>query len=591
MLVLQILQGPDRGRRIELPDHEPQQIGRSSEAIHLGDQTISRRHAELTPEGDGQWSIRDLQSSNGTFVNGVRVSDSRKLKPGDQIRCGNSLLVFGEGAPSNPLARQLRMARRGELEVNVEASVASNDDSMIMSSPDPSQAAEFQLGVIYRLLRLVGSVTTKQEMFERVMDVVFEYFSPDRAFILTQEDPSGDGAVMEPVVIRRRPPSAGAGASPATLAAAHPDAALPVQPEAPVTISHTIVQYVARKRVGVLTSNAMNDTRFTTGDSVRAYGIRSAICVPIRYKDFFYGVIHIDSTVANYTYTEDQLHLLTAIGVQTGLALANIRLVEARLRAERLAAVGSTVASLSHSIKNILQGMRGGADVVELGLRKQNLQVVGNGWTIVARNLERIYELTLNMLQFSKQRKPELEMIQIIPVLEDVVALEQKQYDAKGVALLTDFYPDLPPVPVQASGIHQAVLNLVSNALDASASGDVVTLACRVVEEDDELELRVVDRGVGIGPAIRQRLFEPFHSTKGYGGTGLGLVVTKKVIDEHGGRVWVESEPGQGATFFIRLPLSPGAAPESAETHGPSVAKPRDDREDELTVELPELAD
>ncbi|MEM7682405.1 MAG: ATP-binding protein [Planctomycetota bacterium] len=591
MLVLQILQGPDRGRRIELPDHEPQQIGRSSEAIHLGDQTISRRHAELTPQGKGVWSIRDLHSSNGTFVNGVRVSESRTLKAGDQIRCGNTLLVFGEGSPTNPLTRQLRMARRGELEVNVEASVASNDDSMIMSSPDPAQAAEFQLGVIYRLLRLVGSVTDKQEMFERVMDVVFEYFSPDRAFILTQPDPAADGMDMEPVVIRRRQPPGSPGA-----ASGHPDAALPMRPDAPVTISHTIVQYVARKRVGVLTSNAMNDTRFTTGDSVRAYGIRSAICVPIRYKEYFYGVIHIDSTVANYTYTEDQLHLLTAIGVQTGLALANIRLVEARLRAERLAAVGSTVASLSHSIKNILQGMRGGADVVELGLRKQNLQVVGNGWTIVARNLERIYELTLNMLQFSKQRKPELEMTQIIPVLEDVVALEQKQYDAKGVALFSDFDDDLPPVPVQASGIHQALLNLVSNALDASSSGDVVTLGCRVVVEDDELELRVVDNGVGMSPEVRRRLFEPFHSTKGYGGTGLGLVVTKKVIDEHGGRVWVESEPGQGSTFLIRLPLSMGAAPESADTHGPSAATspgangngPADAG---LKVELPELAD
>ncbi len=84
MLTMTVLQGPDKGKRFELPDTEPQMIGRSSESLPLTDQTISRRHAELTPD-DGRWFIRDLNSSNGTFVNGVRVSDRRELRP--EIRC------------------------------------------------------------------------------------------------------------------------------------------------------------------------------------------------------------------------------------------------------------------------------------------------------------------------------------------------------------------------------------------------------------------------------------------------------------------------------------------------------------------------
>ncbi|MEM1447312.1 MAG: FHA domain-containing protein, partial [Planctomycetota bacterium] len=81
MLILTVIQGPDKGRRFELPDHEPQQIGRSSEALPLTDQTISRRHAEMTPDA-GRWILRDLGSSNGTFVNGVRVTEARTLQPG-----------------------------------------------------------------------------------------------------------------------------------------------------------------------------------------------------------------------------------------------------------------------------------------------------------------------------------------------------------------------------------------------------------------------------------------------------------------------------------------------------------------------------
>ena len=95
MLILTVLQGPDKGRRFELPDNEPQMIGRSSESLPLGDSTISRRHCELTPD-DGRWILRDLESANGTFVNGQRVADRQILNPGDQIRAGNTLMMYGQ---------------------------------------------------------------------------------------------------------------------------------------------------------------------------------------------------------------------------------------------------------------------------------------------------------------------------------------------------------------------------------------------------------------------------------------------------------------------------------------------------------------
>lgn len=555
MLILTVIQGPDKGRRFELPDHEPQQIGRSSEALDLNDQTISRRHAEMTPDR-GKWVLRDLGSANGTFVNGVRVTEARQLKPGDQVRAGTTLLIFGE----DPDARQrkmpgVRLVGRKEIDVNVEYTVASNDDSMIMSSPDPRQSAEFQLGIIYELVNLIGTITDKQELLEKVMEVVFTYFDADRGFILVAER---EGEAPEPVVVRRR----------------H-DGGRNLLPELqekgkPVTISRTIVHHVMKKGEGVLSSNAMSDTRFAAGDSVQGYGIRSAMCVPIKYKERLYGVIQVDSKIANYTYTEDQLTLLTAIGVQTGLALANLRLVEHRLRSERLAGVGQTVASLSHSIKNILQGMRGGADVVELGLRKQNMGVVNSGWEIVSRNLERIYELTMNMLAYSKQRKPEIEMQNLPPLLEEVAALVAKQYENKKVALIQDHAADMPPVPFDEGAIHQAVLNLLSNALDAvQPETGLVTLRCEFDEAAERVVISVSDNGEGMSPATKRGLFEPFHSTKGLRGTGLGLVVTKKVVDEHGGTIAVESTRDHGTTFTILLPVAMGAAPASADTHGP----------------------
>jgi len=549
MLLLTVLQGPDRGRRFELPDNEPQMIGRSSESLPLSDQTISRAHAELTPDA-GKWLIRDLGSSNGTFVNGTLVgSDARQLKAGDQIRVGGTLMLFGADATQRGV--DLRMADRSELSVNIEHTVDASDDSMIMASPDPTHSAQFQLKVIYELTELIGSVTDIQTLLERVMDTIFGYFRADRGFIMLTDAPDAEPRA---VVVRHRHA---------------PGVKQPGGKTKPIDVSRTIVRYVMNNAKGVLSSNAMTDQRFARGDSVQAYGIRSVMCVPIKFKDRLYGIIHLDSKVANYTYTDDQLMLLTAIGVQTGLAIARAQLYAQRLQAEKLAVVGQTVASLSHSIKNIIQGLRGGAEVVEIGMRKGNERVLRNGWEIVSRNLERINELVMNMLAYSKQRQPELEMVNLVQLLEENRQLMQKHFDAKHVALLTDYAPDMPPVPLDPGGIHQAVLNLLNNALDAvEPESGVVTLGCMYDARRQAVRIRVSDNGEGMSAETMKRMFEPFHSTKGQAGTGLGLVVTKKVIDEHGGRVDVQSTPGAGTFFVLSLPVNPERGSSSSDTMG-----------------------
>ena len=549
MLVLTVLKGPDKGRCFELPDNEPQLIGRSSEALPLKDQTISRRHAELTPD-DGHWYIHDLHSANGTYVNGIRVTQRLKLETGDQIRTGNSLFLFGQ--ESRTWDHHVQIVKQGEMDTHVDAAVASNDDSMILAVPEPSQAAALQLKVIYELTQLIGSIVDRQKLLDRVMDLIFEYFEADRGFILIQ-DAQNDR--LEPIVLRHR---------------LNPKDSKPKQ----IAVSQTIVQHVMRRGEGVLSSNAMADKRFAGGDSVQNFGIRSAMCVPIKFKDQVFGVIHLDSQIANYTYTEDQLRLLTAIGVQTGLALANASHYAERIHRERLAAVGQTVASLSHSIKNILQGLRGGADVVELGLKKDNMKVVNGGWEIVARNLDRIFGLTMNMLTYSKQRKPELEMTNVPRLLGEITSLVQKQFDDREVVLLTDFDQNMPPIPLDPSGIHQALLNLLNNALDAVKEGSgVVSVRCEYDEESQSAQITISDNGEGIKSASIKHLFKPFYSTKGLRGTGLGLVVSKKVIDEHGGKITVNSSSKQGTSFTLWLPDSRDQIPSSADTQDPAFSR------------------
>lgn len=542
MLILNVIQGPDKGRRFDLPDTEPQLIGRSSESLPLTDTTISRRHAELTPD-DGKWLINDLNSANGTYVNGKRISKPMLLRAGDQIRTGSTLFVFGR--VSNVTMKPVHVLDADRIDTSVEAAVPSNDDSVIMASPDPSEAAQLHLTILYELMQLVGSIFDKQLLLERVMDLVFEHFEPDRGFVLLRDGRS-DGQ-PEPIVVRwRKQPK--------------------TRDEEKIAVSRTIVQHVMERAEGVLSSNAMTDRRFSAGDSVHAYGIRSAICVPVKFRQRTFGVIYIDSKIANYTFTHDQLRLMTAIGAQTGLALENAELYQEGLHRARLVAVGETVASLSHSIRNILQALRGGGEVVELGLRKKDLNLVGSGWDILRRNLDRIYELTMNMLAFSKQRKPEFEMANLGQLLQEIVELMQPQCDRRNIALITELDPDMPPIPMDPGGIHQALMNLMGNALDAvEADRGVITLRTEFDAESQEASISVSDNGQGMDAESLNQVFTPFYSTKGLRGTGLGLAVAKKVIDEHGGRVVVQSKAGEGSTFTIRLKTEWRHDP--AETH------------------------
>ncbi|MCG3180174.1 MAG: Adaptive-response sensory-kinase SasA [Phycisphaerae bacterium] len=565
---LVVIQGPDKGRTFEA-GAPGVQIGRSTGEIDINDNTVSRLHARVYAE-NGTWILRDLDSANGTYINGVKISRPLPLKQGDQIRIGSTLLVFGgtevsAGITVRPDGRNedLVSLDSGKLvDSAILAALPSNEDSVIMASPESAEAMG-NLRVLYQLTSAIGSIFDTEQLLERVVDLIFDKVRFERGFVLMREDLGHNGASDKD----HSDTSIGR-LTPKVIRYAHANAANKI------TISRTIVNHVLRRREGVLCSNAMTDQRFTKGKSVHNYGIRSAICVPIQARDRILGVIHIDSAVATGTYSPDQLRLMTAIGYQTGLAIENAMLYQAGVRAERLAAVGETVATLSHAIKNILQGLRSGADVVEAALKSGALTKARTGWPIVERNLERIYQLVMNMLAYSKQREPRTEPVNLNHIIREVLELIEPQADEKGVMVVTDL-DSLPAMPLDAEGVHQVVLNLLTNALDAvSAPNGTIQVQTRYDSMVREARVVVEDNGVGIKPDRMESLFEPFESTKGQSGTGLGLAVARKIVQEHHGRIEVRSTPGEGTAFTIIFSGLPATGREEMErTHGP--ASPR----------------
>ncbi|HTL27851.1 MAG TPA: ATP-binding protein [Tepidisphaeraceae bacterium] len=560
MLTLLVLQGPDKGRRFELPD-APALVGRDSRQLPLTDNTVSRRHCELLPT-DGEWLLKDLGSSNGSYVNGQRIFEDYHLKLGDQIRVGRTLMVFGAqpGVSRTSSGAVALMGEEAGMDSSIMHAIPSNEDSMVLAAPEPAAAAMANLKILYQLGAALGSSFDVQQVLEVVMDLVFEHVKADRGMILLMDDRTAE---LEAKVVRTREER---------------DAKEEKPEQEKFHASRTIINHVMASGEGVLSSNAMADKLFSKSKSVHDLGIRSALCVPIKSRrldikggDEIVGVFYIDSSVRNYTYSPDQLRLLNAIGLQAGMAIQNAKLFQQGLAAERLAAIGETTAALSHSIKNILQALRGGADVVELGFKGSNMTQAQKGWRIVDRNLERIYNLTMNLLAYSKAREPRLELINPRVLIQECLELVATAANEKGVMAVADVDKDHPAVPLDPDGLHQIIMNLLTNALDAvEPQTGLIRVVCKYDSDNRQTIIEVIDNGKGIQTSLMNHLFELFHSTKGNRGTGIGLAVTKKIVEEHEGSISVKSTPGEGTTFTVKLPIYHENLADPSHTHGPA---------------------
>lgn len=552
MPTLHVLQGPDKGRTYRTPD-EPAVIGRTSDQIHLSDHSASRRHAEIRPV-NGDWVLVDLNSSNGTYLNGQRLVSPTALKHGDQIKVGGTVLVFTgkedvEGFTGAQVIRDLvdvdMSSGRGESSI---LSVVDAGDSVILQPPETADAV-IAWNVVYKIAETIGSITTVEGLLERITDILFEHLIADRLVLLMRDPLSGE---LTPQVVRSKTRDRGQ--------------------RLKITTSRTIINHVLKTKEGVLCANAMTDDRFggdSKQDSIHRLGLKSILCVPILVRDEIAGIFHLDSSMSRHTYTQEQLRLVVAIGRLAGMAIDNVRLQESRVQTERLAAAGETVAYLSHHIRNILQGMQGGADVVELGLKRRSVESVESGWSLIRRNLDRIFVLTMNMLTFSKERQAKVELAQLNKIVEDVISLVQNKADEHKVMILTDL-DEMPAIPLDPEGMHQVAHNIIINAIEAAPpQGGRVNISTKYQPAAACVCLSIGDNGPGIPPEEKDRIFDAFHSSKGQAGTGLGLAAARKIVTELNGEIDVESAVGEGTIFHVRLPAVHVRLADADRTHAP----------------------
>lgn len=515
MYVLHVLEGPDAGQRFPLPEREPQLIGRSTEALPISDPSVSRRHAELTPD-EGKWWIRDLDSANGTFLNNQPVLDRNPVEPGDQIRCGDTVLAMVH-----------------QHEEGLDGAIRAMDPELnpieILPVEIDSSAPSMVLATITALLAKTDDL---RESLPKVTVVLCNRFDADRAAILSLN---------------------AEGSSTGIETACNPQGQTP---EHPVHLPRPLLARV-------------HDSKSPHQARTRDQDPEIIVCIPVLDREDLLGVLVLQRD-QDRPWQAGDIDTLQAAGRIIGLTMGVIERSSATNRTKRLAAMGEAIAALSHSIKNILQGLRGGADAVELGLQRDDLTMARQGWPILARNLDRTLSLTMNMLAYSKERTLDMEFMPLGALAREAMELVSGKAKRLGIEIELVEDPHEPPIPLDPDAIHQALVNLVDNALEAAPADEGrVRLETRFDPDQDQAIALISDNGPGIASLARDKIFEPFSSSKGQRGTGLGLAVARKLLEQHGGAIKVVEPALGGATIMVSLPGSQPEDPDSGRTRGP----------------------
>lgn len=230
-------------------------------------------------------------------------------------------------------------------------------------------------------------------------------------------------------------------------------------------------------------------------------------------------------------------------------------ITEIKKSQKELKTLGQSISLLSHGIKNILEGLEGGAYVVDEGFKDDDLALARKGWNIVNKNIIEITDVVKNILYSSKNRPLRYEAASPGRLVKDSTALFKEKAAGLNIQLKTLINSRLPEVQVDIASVRRMLNNLIWNGLqaclnDKGKKNHAVTVKTDRYD-DDHFYFEIADNGIGMDPATQRNIFEEFFSTKGSAGTGLGLAVVEKVVNKHGGRIEVNSAAGQGSRFTI----------------------------------------
>ena len=317
----------------------------------------------------------------------------------------------------------------------------------------------------------------------------------------------------------------------------------------------------------IVRANRLHRETFGTAYGCHCYKIlkhRDEECVPCVVRESFKtGQVTQREEVVKALDGKERYVLVTAAPIRDeGGGIERVIEMSAditclRVLQDKLSSVGLLVGSISHDLKGLLNIMDGGIYMVNSGITKGNMARVNRGWEISLRSMARIRSLVQNILYYAKDRELVLERISARDLLTEVCDQVEPRAKELGIDLQRTFDHEPGEFDGDLSAVRSLMINLLENSLDAcrvDLNKEDHRVSAGFTDLPDAVRFEVVDNGIGMDQETVDRAFSLFYSSKGAGGTGLGLFIADRITKAHGGEIDLHSEPGKGTRFAVRIP-------------------------------------
>lgn len=396
-------------------------------------------------------------------------------------------------------------------------------ESTLQSLRKIDKATGKQMSALVQLNRQLNGSHKLEDVLEALLDIITDVIRTEKALVLLEHG----GPVPEVAASR----------------------GLSYSKEWENPFSQTVVRQVLDNGLPVLSLDVGQDALLSDSQSLHLMGTRSVLCVPLVSGDQMVGVLYLDSSVETGLFAYGDKEIASVIAEMASAAIDRVRYLGMLIQSEKMSALGTMLAGIAHELSGPLTSVLGIADLLSDEPEHEELA------TMLAEQGKRCQSLVKRLTSLAHPWDAKARPVDMKKVVDSTLPLLKAEFQSRKVELVQELEPELPPLFGDEGTMSQVLMNLLQNALYALEGCPEPKITLDIKSSEDRVWMTVSDNGKGIPPANLTRIFDPYFTTRERGvGTGLGLSLTRTIVEQHGGSIEASNSTDGGAIFRVSLP-------------------------------------